>query len=164
MKKSILFTLTLLSYAISGYAQEDIDKDYASFVKSFTRQIYYPTELVKVRKPLFCLVKIETDTEKNVKSISVSDSADSTFVAQFNGRKHQVSFEPLSSFLKKKYALTDATSFFIPLSFSLSDFPQGNQTLPIDILNKYYKFGGVGLLGNTVFLDAITIRETVPKG
>jgi hypothetical protein len=162
--KAILFLLLSFTFCqtraqkYNGYT----DRDYGQFVKLFSRTNSYTTDQSKEKRPTACLIKVETNSEKQVTSMQLSDSADSTFSAQFNKYKSSLDTQLLNKYLKSNYANDNCNIYIIPISFAMFRSEVPNQSIALNSFYGYSKFKGEFLTGKLIFLEPIYSESSIP--
>ncbi|EHQ25540.1 hypothetical protein Mucpa_1380 [Mucilaginibacter paludis DSM 18603] len=153
------------AFLVSGHcmAQVKADQSYHQFVNSFPWIVSYPMELVRKCIPVNCLIKVRVDSAKNVVDMQLSDSADSLIVAEFEGKKHELSINLLEKYIKAKYSGSTCTIFLIPFTYTLLQMRCTPPGTTFSALSGYAKFNNKPQQGEVIFLDPIYVQRSYQR-
>jgi hypothetical protein len=162
LKKVLLSSAIFLTCNVC-FAQSNAKDDYGKFARSFSSIIDYPIELIRNCMPVFCLIKVQVDSAKNILDMKLSDSADPTMIKEFNNHKHSLDIKLLKNYLDIEYANNSCTTYLIPLSYGLRQMPCPQQSVSISVLNACFKFDGKYADGNVILLEPIGALESIQR-
>lgn len=161
IKRTLLFAIIFVGSKC--IAQDNSKNYYKQFTQSFVSTVDYPVDMIRNCIPTVCLVKIQTDSSRNVLDMQLSDSADSLLNVEFKHSKQKLNVILIKKYLKAEYGKADCNTYIIPLSYSLHQMPCPAMSINITTLYKYSKFDGKFLNGNVIFLDPIYSEIAVQR-
>ncbi len=147
MKKMRIFTILVL-FSLKCFAQtkySSINK----FNQSISKNLIYPSSLISEGKSIFTLLKVDVNSTGLIKSIEISDSADSLFKAEFGIKKRYLDTKSLSQFINQKGLKS------ISLLIQISVYFSNNKNINFENSQRLMKFSNVQFTGPAIILSPV---------